>query len=133
MKAILNKNPRIIIIQLLYSRHLNKDVKLNFPKHRFKSFIKKVVLGSIERNDLITDILKKKFNEIINFKKVELIILIIIKASIYELLYRPETSHKIIINEYLNVSSFFSNNENKKFLNAILDKISKKIRTNERD
>ena len=107
--------------------------RCRIPKHRFKSFIRKVVLGSIERNDLITDILKKKFNEIINFKKVELIILIIIKASIYELLYRPETSHKIIINEYLNVSSFFTNNENKKFLNAILDKISKKIRNNERD
>ena len=131
MSDKIQKNPRVIITQLLYSRHLNKDINLNFPNHQYKSFIKKVVNGTIERNEIITDLLKKDFNEIINFKKIELIILIIIKASIYELLYRPDTSEKIIINEYLNVDVLFSNDSNKKFLNAVLDKIAKKIRLNE--
>jgi Transcription termination factor len=131
MSDKIQKNPRVIITQLLYSRHLNKDINLNFPNHQYKSFIKKVVNGTIERNEIITDLLKKDFNEIINFKKIELIILIIIKASIYELLYRPDTSEKIIINEYLNVAVLFSNDSNKKFLNAVLDKIAKKIRLNE--
>lgn len=129
MSDTIKKKPRVIITQLLYSRHLNKDIKLNFPKHQYKSFIKKVVNGTIERNEIITDLLRKDFSEIINFTKVELIILIIIKASIYELLYRPDTSEKIIINEYLNVAVLFSNENNKKFLNAVLDKIAKKIRS----
>ena len=35
---------------------------------------------------------------------------------------------KVIINEYLKVSDFFLENPQKKYLNAILDKISKKSR-----
>ena len=46
-------NPRVIIIQKLYSKYYNNEVELNFPKHRFKKFIKDVVNGTIEREDVI--------------------------------------------------------------------------------
>ena len=46
-------NPRVIIIQKLYSKYYNNEVELNFPKHRFKKFIKDVVNGTIERDDVI--------------------------------------------------------------------------------
>ena len=50
-------NPRVIIIQKLYGKFYNEDDELQFPKHRFKKFIKDIVLGTIERNDLIIDCL----------------------------------------------------------------------------
>ena len=40
-------NPRVIIIQKLYGNFFNDEGKLLFPKHRFKKFIKDVVLGTI--------------------------------------------------------------------------------------
>ena len=46
----------------------------------------------------------------------------------FELLYKPKTSTKIIIKEYLNASNFFLEDSQTKYLNALLDKISKKIR-----
>jgi N utilization substance protein B len=49
-------------------------------------------------------------------------------AAIFELLYKPQTSVNIIINEYLNAAEAFVDSKQKKFLNALLDKISKKIR-----
>ena len=50
MKVIkTNLNPRIIIIQKLYTYYLNKESELYFPKHRYKKFIKDVVIGTIER------------------------------------------------------------------------------------
>ena len=52
-------NPRVIIIQKLYGYLINNDELIDFPKHRFKKFIKEVVNGSIERNDLLEDELKK--------------------------------------------------------------------------
>ena len=55
-------------------------------------------------------------------------LIILLHAAIFELLYRPQTSVNIIINEYLNSSDFFLHQDQKKYLNAILDKISKKIR-----
>ena len=47
-----NQSPRVIIIQKLYAKFFNEDENLTFPKHRFKKFIKDVVNGTIERNDL---------------------------------------------------------------------------------
>ena len=48
-------NPRVIIIQKLYSNFFNNDEQLIFPKHRFKKFIKDIVSGTIERNDIILE------------------------------------------------------------------------------
>ena len=48
-------NPRVIIIQKLYGKFFNEDEQLNFPKHRFKKFIKDTVSGTIERNEIILD------------------------------------------------------------------------------
>jgi len=87
-----NINPRIIVIQKLYSQYLNKDSEIFFPKHRYKKFIKDVVNGTIERRELIEDLLdkdlKKKFNE----KKTELIVKLMIMAAIYEFMFM----HKLL-------------------------------------
>ena len=48
-------NPRVIVIQKLYGKYFNEDENLTFPKHRFKKFIKDVVNGTIERDDVIND------------------------------------------------------------------------------
>ena len=56
-------NPRVIIIQKLYGRFYNEDNDLDFPKHRFKKFIKDIVLGTIERNELIHQELDKKLGD----------------------------------------------------------------------
>ena len=52
-------NPRVIIIQKLYGKFFNDEEKLDFPKHRFKKFIKDVVSGTIERNEILKDELDK--------------------------------------------------------------------------
>ena len=48
-------NPRVIVIQKLYGKLYNNDEDLSFPKHRFKKFIKDIVNGTLEINDLITE------------------------------------------------------------------------------
>ena len=54
---------------------------------------------------------------------------IIIKCAVFELLYKPQTSSKIIIKEYLNASNFFLDNSQTKYLNALLDNVAKKLRS----
>ena len=126
------KNPRVIIIQILYGKYYNDEQSIIIPKHRFKKFIKDVVFGTIERNEVIIMEIKKYLDLDINFKKHDNVFLIILKSAIYELLYKPATSSKIIIKEYLNASNFFIENNKTKYLNALLDKISKNLRsTNE--
>jgi len=124
------KNPRVIIIQKLYSFFLNKSNDIIFPKHRYKKFIKDVVSGSIERRELIDKSIKDNLKDDINENKTELIVRIMIIAAIYEFMYMHKTPVKVIISEYLKASDYFVSSSQKSFLNAILDKVSKFNRTN---
>ena len=121
-------NPRIIVVQKLYGHHLNKDTELTFPKHRYKKFIKDVVKGTIERKELIQDLMNKELKDDINENRTELMIKLMIMAAIYEFMYKHRTPVKVIISEYLKVADFFVQGSQKGFLNAILDKVSKVTR-----
>ena len=121
-------NPRVIVIQKLYGKFFNDEENLTFPKHRFKKFIKDVVNGTIERDEVINDEIKIHLNLDINIKNLDKVFQVIIKSAIFEFLYRPKTSVNIIIKEYLNASNYFLDKSQTRYLNAILDKISKKIR-----
>ena len=123
-----NQSPRVIIIQKLYAKFFNEDENLTFPKHRFKKFIKDVVNGTIERNDLINEELITHLKKDLNLSNLDKLFQIIIKCAVFEFLYKPKTSSKIIIKEYLNASNFFLEDSQTKYLNALLDKIAKKIR-----
>ena len=121
-------NPRVIIVQTLYSKLYNNEKKIEFPKHRFKKFIKDVVEGTIERDNVIDDEISKHLSKDIKLKNLDKVFQIILKSGIFEFMYKPKTPIKIIIKEYLNVSNYFLDASQTKYLNALLDKISKKIR-----
>ena len=128
-KLLTKENPRVVVIQKLYSQHLNIDSEITFPKHRYKKFIKDVVNGTIERKELIQNFMDKELNEDINENKTELMIKLMIMAAIYEFMFMHKTPVKVVINEYLKVADFFVEEPQKGFLNAILEKVSKVSRT----
>ena len=121
-------NPRVIIIQKLYGRFFNDDEELTFPKHRFKKFIKDIVFGTIERNEVILEELDKNLGNEFALNKLDKLFQVILKSATYEFLYKPNLSINIIIKEYLNASNFFLDDSQTKYLNALLDDIAKKLR-----
>ena len=122
-------NPRVIIIQKLYGKFFNNDEQLIFPKHRFKKFIKDIVSGTIERNDIILEELDKNLGKEFTLNNLDKLFQVILKSATYEFLYKPNLSIKIIIKEYLNASNFFLEDGQTKYLNALLDNIGKKLRS----
>jgi len=127
----ISNNPRVIVIQKLYSYYLNKDSSLKFPKHKYKKFIKDVVNGTIEREEIIQNLIENKLSEDINKNKTELLLKLMIMAAIYEFMFMHKIPIKVVISEYLKISDFFVEKSKKSFLNAILDKISKVSRIKE--
>ena len=91
------RNPRVIVIQKLYSHHFNKKSEITFPKHRYKKFIKDVVVGTIERKELIQDLMDKELKDNINENKTELMIKLMIMAAIYEFMFMHKTPVKVVI------------------------------------
>ena len=81
-------NPRVIIIQKLYGKFFNDEEKLDFPKHRFKKFIKDIVSGTIERNEILTEELDKNFGKDFNLNNLDKLFQVILKSATYEILYK---------------------------------------------
>ena len=123
------KNPRVIIIQILYGKYYNDNQSILIPKHRFKKFIKDVVFGTIERNEILIEELDKNLGNEFRFNNLDKLFQVILKSATYELLYKPNVSIKIIIKEYLNASNFFLDDRQTKYLNALLDNVGKKLRS----
>ena len=119
------QNPRTIVIQKLYGHYLNKDSEITFSKHRYKKFIRDVVNGTIERRELIQNLMDRELKEDINENKTELIIKLMIMAAIYEFMFMHKTPVKVVISEYLKTADFFVQESQKAYLNAILEKVSK--------
>ena len=120
--------PRIRVIQKLYGNSLNPEANIEYSKGQYKKFIKDVVQGTIERNDLIEETVKKYLSEDLNLKRTDKLLKIIIFAAIFELTFKHNNPTKVIISEYVKTSEFFLEKAQIKFLNAVLDKISKNLR-----
>ena len=54
---------------------------------------------------------------------------VILKSFTYEILYKPNVSINIIIKEYLDASNFFIEFSQTKYLNALIDKLGKNLRS----
>jgi len=122
-----NNNPRLIIVQLLYSYFINNDELVFNFKNPYKKFIKNTCKGVVENNNLLDEKIKYYLDKKFNFKNFELIFLLILKSAIFEILILKKTPYKVVINEYLNVSKFFLLDGQKSIINAVLDKVYKEI------
>ena len=122
----LNKNnPRLIIVQLLYSYSLNSQKLLFDFKNPYKRFIKKMCNGVIENNSVLEKKLIEFLDQKFDIKKFEVIFTLILKSAIYEIFFYKKTPFKVVIDEYLNISKMFLNDKQKNIVNAVLDKIAK--------
>ena len=123
-----NVSPRIRVIQKLYGNSLNPEAIIEYSKSQFKKFIKDVVQGTIERNDLIEETVTKYLSEDLDLKRTDKLLKIIVFAGVFELMFKHNSPTKVIINEYVKTSEYFLEKAQIKFVNAVLDKIAKNIR-----
>ncbi len=130
MDKELFQSPRVIIVQKLYAHHLNKESEITFPKHRYKKFIKDTVLGTIEREEFLLENLKTILEDEFNPSRTDLILKLMILSATFELMFSHKTPINVVVSEYVKISDFFLETAHKRYLNAILDKISKNVRKN---
>ena len=104
----LDSNPRIIVVQKLYSYFINRDNQIIYPKHRYKKFIKDTVSGTIEREEFLLSKLKEILNNEFNPSRTDLILKLMILSATFELFYSHKTPIKVVVSEYVKISDFSS-------------------------
>ena len=125
-----SSSPRIKIIQKIYGSLMNPDQEVIYPKSQYRKYIKDVVSGTLERIELIEATIVAHIGDDIRLEKTDKLLKIILFAGVFELLFKHNTPKNVVISEYVGASEFFLEKSQIKFLNAILDKISKLIRKN---
>jgi N utilization substance protein B len=128
LKKSKNSSPRIKVIQKIYNALMNPGVEIDYPKNQYKKFIKDVVSGTLERSDLIEETVNSNLSEDIALEKTDKLLKIILFAAVFELMFKHNTPTKVIISEYVLASEYFLEKIQIGYLNAMLDKISKRLR-----
>jgi len=128
LKKYKNSSPRIKVIQKIYNALMNPGVEIDYPKNQYKKFIKDVVSGTLERSDLIEETVNTNLSEDITLEKTDKLLKIILFAAVFEFMFKHNTPTKVIISEYVLASEYFLEKIQIGYLNAMLDKISKRLR-----
>jgi N utilization substance protein B len=78
----------LLLFKNCTAQELNKKSELTFPKHRYKKFIKDVVLGTLERKELIEETIQQHLSKDLSEKRTGKLLIILLHAAIFEVLYR---------------------------------------------
>jgi len=88
---------------------------------------RKTVLHADEYQDLI-----KKFSENWDFERLAVMDILIMQMAISEAIHFPSIPAKVTLNEYIEISKYYSTEKSSYFINGILDKIFLLLRTDEK-
>ena len=99
--------------------HIDKKIDMDY----FKELIHGVLHHQHEIDKEIKPLITRSFTEM------DAVELAAIRLATYELLHRPDVPFRVVINEALELTKKFGSVEGFKFVNGVLDKAAKKIRT----
>lgn len=88
-------------------------------------FARFLIAGTIEHSNEIDKLIEEHLAANWSLERLNKVALAILRISIYEMRWQPDSKTKIIIDEAINIAKDFGAEDSYKFINAILDKIGK--------
>ena len=134
-KAGERRRARVLAMQALYHRHYSKspvsDIEAEFMVDNDMSKVDTAyfrdLLRGIHREQADLD---KTFEPFLDrpLDEVDPIELAIVRLGTYELKHRIDVPFRVVINEGIELAKRFGGTEGHKFVNSILDKLSRRLR-----
>ena len=130
------RKSRIIAFQAIYSWDVSGesldnltqfswvDSKENLDESEL-TFSRLLIAGTIENIEKVDELIKSHLSENWSFDRLNKVTLSILRISIYSLVFQKEISPSIVIDEAISIAKEFGPQDSFKFINAMLDKISK--------
>lgn len=130
------RKSRIIAFQAVYSWDVSGeslenltqfswvDSKENLDESEL-TFSRLLIAGTIENIEKVDDLIKSHLSENWNFDRLNKVTLSILRISIYSLVFQKDIAPSIVIDEAIDLAKEFGPQDSFKFINAMLDKISK--------
>nr|WP_273428576.1 transcription antitermination factor NusB [Marinobacter sp.] len=128
------RRARALALQGLYQRHFSKssisDIEAEFMVDNdakvdllyFRDLLRGVHREQVDLDQLLEPYLDRPLQE------VDAIELAIVRLGAYELKHRLDVPYKVVINEGIEMAKRFGGTEGHKFVNSVLDKLSRRLR-----
>ena len=138
---------RLAAVQALYQLEMSEDPKpavviSEYEEHRLGQEIEgdqyvgadtglfgDVVQGTSQRCSELDEKISGYLTDDWTLERIEAISRAILRAGAYELVARPDVPTAVIINEYIDVAHAFFDRPEASFINGVLDKLAKAVRT----
>lgn len=130
------RQSREAALSFLYQRDLSVQSRTDDPEQfiehfqlpeAFQSFFLQLVRGVLEHQKAI-DLEIEAAAENWKLSRMAKIDLSILRLGCYELIYQPQTSLQIIIDEAIELAKEYGSTDSSSFVNGILDRIARKVR-----
>ena len=112
-------------------RPLTADVEKFLNHFRIESdireFAKQIILGVLQNIEKIDQSISAA-SEHWKLYRMESIDRTLLRMSVWEILYCPETDHPVILDEAIELAQNFGSNNSSAFVNGILDNLAKEFR-----
>lgn len=102
-----------------------KEVSVEGLDVEEKTFAEMLITGTLEHISEIDEIIKNHLSEKWSFDRVNKVTLAILRTAVYEIKYLAGSAKSIVIDEAVTIAKRYGADDAYKFINAILDKISK--------
>ena len=89
-------------------------------------YFKELLAGVINHKEALDDKLSPYLSR--KIKDVDMVDLAILRLAMFELSYRTDVPHKVVLNEAIELAKDFATDESYKFVNGVLDKALRSLK-----
>lgn len=124
---------RVLAFQGIYSwdvggNPLEEVLSFTWPEAKdeeAEAFASIVINGTVENLTAIDEKIASHLADNWTMERLNKVSLAIMRVSVYELMYQTEADKKVVIDEAVEIAKKYGEDGSFKFINAVLDKISK--------
>mgnify|MGYP004447289181 CR=1 FL=1 len=124
---------RVLAFQGLYSWDVGKNpleeiLAFTWPEAKdeeAEAFAGLVISGAVEHIEEIDGKISKHLSDSWTLERINKVTLAILRSGVYELMYQSSADSKIVIDEAVEIAKKYGEDGSFKFINAVLDQISK--------
>ncbi|EKD45678.1 MAG: transcriptional terminator NusB [uncultured bacterium] len=139
MKPQARRKARSLALQAIYQWQLVADDVVNI-KMQFVDKINSKKVDAEYFNDLLDGVIKNvgAIDEVITplldrkITDLDAVELAVLRLATYELMLRLDVPYKVVINEALELTKNFGSIEGYKYINGVLDKVARQLRTDKK-
>lgn len=107
---------------------LGKEIDGNLYREADAQWFRAILSGVIENQTFIDPVIRQSLTEDWPLSRLDSTLRAILRAGVYELTKRSDVPVAVVVSEYLDIAKAFYGEEEPKLVNAVLDRVARRVR-----